>query len=51
MRLLPLASITLACALGAATARADNVTFTGFAHGDAEIDAIIDAARSSFQES
>ena len=33
MRLLPLASITLACALGAAAARADNVTFTGFAHG------------------
>ena len=33
MRRLPLASITLACALGAAAARADNVTFTGFAHG------------------
>ena len=33
MRRLPLASITLACALGTAAARADNVTFTGFAHG------------------
>ena len=33
MRLAPLASIALACALGTAAARADNVTFTGFAHG------------------
>ena len=33
MRLVPLASITLACALGTTAARADNVTFTGFAHG------------------
>ena len=34
MRLVPISSIVLACALGTATAaRADNVTFTGFAHG------------------
>jgi hypothetical protein len=33
MRLVPLTSIALACALGATAARADNVTFTGFAHG------------------
>ena len=33
MRLVPIASIALACALGATAARADNVTFTGFAHG------------------
>ena len=33
MRLVPLTSIALACALGTATARADDVTFTGFAHG------------------
>ena len=33
MRLVPLTSIALACALGAAAARADDVTFTGFAHG------------------
>ena len=33
MRLVPLASIALACSLGAAAARADDVTFTGFAHG------------------
>jgi len=33
MRFVPLTSIALACALGATAARADNVTFTGFAHG------------------
>jgi len=33
MRLVPIASIALACALGATAARADNVTFPGFAHG------------------
>jgi hypothetical protein len=33
MRLVPLTSIALACALGTAAARADDVTFTGFAHG------------------
>jgi len=33
MRLVPLAPIALACALCAAPARADDVTFTGFAHG------------------
>jgi hypothetical protein len=33
MRLVPLTAIALACALGAATARADDVSFTGFAHG------------------
>ena len=33
MRLVPLTSIALACALGTTTARADDVTFTGFAHG------------------
>jgi len=33
MRLVPLAAIALACALCATAARADNVTFTGFAHG------------------
>src|SRR5512144_3052090 len=33
MRLVPLMSIALACALGAGVARAENVTFTGFAHG------------------
>jgi hypothetical protein len=33
MRLVPLTAIALACALGAAAARADDVTFTGFAHG------------------
>jgi PEP-CTERM motif len=34
MRLLPLTSIALACALGlAAESRANDVTFTGFAHG------------------
>ena len=32
MRLVPLTSIALACALGTATAWADDVTFTGFAH-------------------
>ena len=33
MRLVPIASVALACALGATTARGDNVTFPGFAHG------------------
>ncbi|HSC65586.1 MAG TPA: hypothetical protein VLD35_18250 [Caldimonas sp.] len=33
MRLVTLTSIALACALGTAAARADDVTFTGFAHG------------------
>src|SRR5215218_5702513 len=33
MRLLSLTSIALACALGSGAARADDVTFTGFAHG------------------
>jgi len=33
MRLVPLASIALATALAATAARADDVTFTGFAHG------------------
>jgi len=34
MRLVPLASLSLACALAfASEARADDVTFTGFAHG------------------
>jgi len=33
MRLVPLAPIALACALCGAPARADDVTFTGFAHG------------------
>jgi len=33
MRFVPLTSIALACALGATAARADNVTFPGFAHG------------------
>ena len=33
MRLVPLTSVALACALGTSTARADDVTFTGFAHG------------------
>ena len=33
MRLVPLTAIALACTLGTATARADDVTFTGFAHG------------------
>jgi len=33
MRLVPLTSIALACALCTTAARADNVTFTGFAHG------------------
>ena len=33
MRLATLTSIALACALGTAAARADDVTFTGFAHG------------------
>jgi len=33
MRLIPIASVALACALGATAARGDNVTFPGFAHG------------------
>ena len=33
MRLVPIASAALACALGATAARGDNVTFPGFAHG------------------
>jgi len=33
MRLVPIASVALACALGATAARGDNVTFPGFAHG------------------
>jgi len=33
MRLVPLTSIALACALGTTAAGAENVTFTGFAHG------------------
>jgi hypothetical protein len=33
LRLVPITSIALACALGATAARADNVTFTDFAHG------------------
>ena len=33
MRFVPLTSIALTCALGTAAARADDVTFTGFAHG------------------
>ena len=37
MRLVPLTSIALACALGTAVARADNVTFTGFAHGSESV--------------
>jgi len=37
MRLVPLTAIALACALGAAAARADDVTYTGFAHGSETI--------------
>ena len=33
MRLVPITSVALACALGTIAARAENVTFTGFAHG------------------
>jgi len=33
MRLVPITSVALACALGTTAARAENVTFTGFAHG------------------